>query len=117
MNETKPTSQPTVGYGQLRAYERDRLPDSAFAFPRQRKEPLTDASHVRNAVARFDQVEEVTNIDRDLAWANIQTAAEYFGIDLSASDWRKLIPPGLRRRSADQSEQEVKRMTGQPDEL
>ena len=28
-----------------------------FAFPDQQKEPLTDASHVRNAIARFDQVE------------------------------------------------------------
>ena len=34
------------------------LPDSVFAFPKQRKEPLTDAQHVRNAVARFDQVIE-----------------------------------------------------------
>ena len=34
------------------------LPDSVYAFPKQRKEPLTDAPHVRNAVARFDQVIE-----------------------------------------------------------
>jgi hypothetical protein len=32
------------------------LPGSVYAFPKQRKEPLTDAQHVRNAVARFDQV-------------------------------------------------------------
>ena len=31
--------------------ERSDLPDSVFAFPKQRKEPLTDASHVRNAIA------------------------------------------------------------------
>lgn len=30
---------------------------SQFAFPKQRKEPVHDAEHVRNAIARFDQVE------------------------------------------------------------
>ena len=38
------------------------LPDSAFAFPGKRKEPMTDASHVRNAIARFDQVKDVTDL-------------------------------------------------------
>ena len=51
---------------------RAALPDSVFAFPRQRKEPLTDSSHVRNALARFDQVEGVSDADRDLAFANIK---------------------------------------------
>ena len=51
---------------------RAELPDSVFAFPRQRKEPLTDAIHVRNALARFDQVEGVSDADRDLAFANIK---------------------------------------------
>ena len=37
------------------------LPDSVYAFPNQRKEPLTDAQHVRNAVARFDQVIDVSD--------------------------------------------------------
>ena len=40
---------------------RSNLPDSVFAFPLQRKEPLTDASHVRNALARFDQVEGISD--------------------------------------------------------
>ncbi|MEP7045512.1 MAG: DUF6582 domain-containing protein [Ilumatobacteraceae bacterium] len=40
----------------------DRLGDSKFAFPNERKEPLNDAKHVRNAIARFDQVEDVTAI-------------------------------------------------------
>lgn len=39
-----------------------------YAFPEQRKEPLTDAPHVRNAVARFNQVEGVRDLDRDLTW-------------------------------------------------
>jgi hypothetical protein len=46
------------------------LPASVYAFPKQRKEPLTDAEHVRNAVARFDQVIDVSDEDRDLAFAN-----------------------------------------------
>ena len=61
------------------------LPDSVFAFPKQRKEPLTDARHVRNAVARFDQVEGVSKADRDLAFANIKRAARHYHIDLSES--------------------------------
>jgi hypothetical protein len=32
-----------------------------FAFPDERKEPLTDARHVRNAIARFNQVEGVSD--------------------------------------------------------
>jgi hypothetical protein len=59
------------------------LPDSVFAFPKQRKEPLTDARHVRNAIARFDQVEDVTPADRELAFANIKKAAKYYGVELS----------------------------------
>jgi hypothetical protein len=39
---------------------RDRISTSKFAFPKQRKEPLENAAHVRNAAARFDQVEGVT---------------------------------------------------------
>jgi hypothetical protein len=59
------------------------LPDSVFAFPKERKEPLTDASHVRNAAARFDQVEGVTKAERDLAFANIKKAAKHYDVDIS----------------------------------
>ncbi len=59
------------------------LPDSVFAFPKQRKEPLTDARHVRNAIARLDQVEGVSAADRESAFANIKKAAAYYGIELS----------------------------------
>jgi hypothetical protein len=71
-------------------HNRAELPDSVFAFPRQRKEPLTDASHVRNALARFDQVEGVSDADRDLAFSNIKAAAEYYGVDVRESSWRDL---------------------------
>jgi 3-dehydroquinate synthase class II len=41
---------------------------------------MTDAVHVRNALARFDQVEGVDDAERDLAFANIQEAARHFGV-------------------------------------
>jgi hypothetical protein len=66
------------------------LPDSVFAFPKQRKEPLTDAEHVRDAVARFDQVIDVTDADRELAFANIQKAAKHYDVQLSETDWHEL---------------------------
>jgi hypothetical protein len=69
---------------------RSDLPESVFAFPRQRKEPLTDASHVRDALARFDQVEGVSDTDRDLAFANIKEAARYYGVDVHENNWREL---------------------------
>ena len=62
-----------------------------FAFPDQQKEPLTDASHVRNAIARFDQVEGVSDEDRDRAWRRILEAAEKFGVNVSEGDWRELM--------------------------
>jgi hypothetical protein len=52
---SKTTWKPHTEHGKLTS--QSELPDSVFAFPKQRKEPLTDASHVRNALARFDQVE------------------------------------------------------------
>jgi hypothetical protein len=44
--------------------DRDQLSETQFAFPKQRKEPLENASHVRNAAARFSQVEGVSEEDR-----------------------------------------------------
>ena len=66
------------------------LPDTVFAFPKQRKEPLTDAQHVRNALARFDQVIDVSDEDRALAFANIAKAAEHYDVHLSETDWHEL---------------------------
>src|SRR5260221_2437758 len=69
----EPTSKPHEKHGRLTT--QSDLPDSVYAFPRQRKKPLTDARHVRNAVARFDQVIDVSDADRALAFANIEKAA------------------------------------------
>jgi len=63
---------------------------SDFAFPKQQKEPLSDAAHVRNAVARFNQVKDVTDDERDAAWKRIQKAAEKFKVEVSESSWREL---------------------------
>jgi|HubBroStandDraft_1064217.scaffolds.fasta_scaffold248785_1 hypothetical protein len=77
------------------------LPDSVFAFPKQRKEPLTDARHVRNALARFDQVTGVPKGDRDLAFANIKRAAKHYGVDVSESSAKDLgVKPQRGRRKA-----------------
>lgn len=84
----QPTWKPHEKHGELTA--KSDLPDSVFAFPKQRKEPMTDASHVRNAIARFDQTTGVEDADRDLAFANIKKAAEFYGVDMSETDWREL---------------------------
>jgi hypothetical protein len=77
-------------HGTLDAADREKLPDSAYAFPKQRKEPLTDASHVRNALARFDQVEDVSDADRELAFANIKKAARHFDVEVAEDRWHDL---------------------------
>jgi hypothetical protein len=78
--------------------EKDRLADEEFAFPKERKEPLTDARHVRNAIARFDQVEGVSDAERDEAWSRILAAAKRYGIEISESDWRDLFKDGKSRK-------------------
>jgi hypothetical protein len=64
---------------------RDRISTGKFAFPKQRKEPLENASHVRNAAARFDQVEGVTAAERRAAWKRIEAAAKRYGVELKES--------------------------------
>jgi hypothetical protein len=74
----------------LSTAEQDKLPDNVFAFPKERKEPLSDAKHVRNAVARFDQVEGITDAEKDSAWKRILKAAKKYDVDISESSWREL---------------------------
>lgn len=71
--------------------EREKFPESDFAFPRERKEPIENAAHVRDAIARFDQVEDVSNKERDEAWKRIEHAAKKFGVELHEKDWRELF--------------------------
>jgi hypothetical protein len=96
--EMKPTWEPHEKHGRLTS--QSDLPDSVYAFPRQRKEPLTDASHVRNAVARFDQVVDVSDEERALAFANIEAAAKFHGVTLSETSWRDLARPSTKRRQS-----------------
>lgn len=86
--DLEPTWMPFEGPEQH--VTRSNLPESVFAFPKQHKEPMTDAQHVRNAVARFDQVLDVSDQDRALAFANIEKAAKYYGVNLSETNWHEL---------------------------
>jgi hypothetical protein len=83
----------------LSTADKDRLDDQEFAFPSERKEPLTDARHVRNAIARFDQVEGVSDAERDKAWKRILSAAKRFDVEVSEADWRDLAEGGKDRKS------------------
>ena len=75
--------------GHLSTAEKISLPATAFAFPHARKEPMTDAAHVRDAMARFNQVGGVTDAERDLAFANFQKAASHFDIQMKETDWHQ----------------------------
>jgi hypothetical protein len=106
------TWTPYEAHGRLTA--KSDLPDTVFAFPNQRKEPLTDARHVRNAVARFDQVTGVSDDDRALAFANIEKAAEYYGVDLSETSWHELgVHPQRHRKEAAAKAVATKRERGE----
>jgi hypothetical protein len=70
--------------------KRDEISTRNFAFPKQRKEPLEDASHVRNAIARFDQVEGVSDEERNEAWKRIKTAARKYDVEVHEESWREL---------------------------
>jgi hypothetical protein len=91
------TWKPHEKHGQLTT--QSDLPDSVYAFPKQRKEPLTDAQHVRNAVARFDQVIDVSDADRALAFANIEKAANHYNVNLAETSWHDLgVHPQKKRK-------------------
>ena len=85
------TWKPHEKSGELTA--RADLPSSVFAYPKERKEPMTNASHVRNAIARYDQVTGVPAADRDLAFANIKKAAKHYGVTMSESSSSDLGTP------------------------
>ena len=78
---------------ELDADERNAMSERQYAFPEQRKEPLNDASHVRNAIARFDQVQDVTDAERREAFHRIQRAAKKFGVEMTATRWQDLGKP------------------------
>jgi Family of unknown function (DUF6582) len=111
----KATWRPHERQGRLTT--QSNLPDTVFAFPKQRKEPLTDARHVRNAVARFDQVTDVTDADRDVAFANIKKAARHYDLNVSETDWHELgVHPQPRRRESARKGAQTRKRTGEAKE-
>lgn len=86
----KPAARGTKKSSPLSTAKKDRLPDSSIAFARKRKEPLIDAEHVRNAIARFMQVKDVSDAERDKAWRRIRAAARRFDVVISERGWRTL---------------------------
>ena len=83
----------------LSARQENRMSTDTFAFPTERKEPLNDARHVRNAIARFDQVEGVSDAEREEAWRRIKAAAKKFGVEVRERSWRELMSGGKAGRS------------------
>ena len=84
------TWEPQTKHGDLDTAEKNDLPESVFAFPKKRKEPLTNAEHVRNALARFDQVKGVSDAERDEAFANIKKAARHYKVEIAEDSWHYL---------------------------
>ena len=75
---------------ELSEKQRDKLDEDQFAFPKERKEPLNNASHVRNAIARFNHVKGVSDDERDAAWSRIKRAAKKYGVEVNEKSWREL---------------------------
>jgi len=112
---SEPTWQPFERHGDLTT--QSDLPETVFAFPRQRKGPLTDAAHVRNSVARFDQVTDVSDADRELAFANIEKAADYYDVNLSETSWKQLgVHPQQHREESARKGAETRMRTGEAEE-
>lgn len=82
----------------LSSKQRDKRPAEGFAFPKERKEPIENAAHVRDAVARFDQVEGVSDQERDEAWNRIKRAAKKYGVELQEQNWRDLFKRSASKR-------------------
>jgi hypothetical protein len=84
----------------LAAADRKRIPAKSYAFPKERKEPLENAAHVRNAVARFNQVEGVSEAEKDAAWKRIKAAAKKFNVELNESGRAELKPSRAKKSEA-----------------
>jgi ADP-ribose pyrophosphatase YjhB (NUDIX family) len=72
--------------GDLDAAKRNALPESSFAWPEQRKFPIHDAAHVRNAAARLAQAVKSGRISKSKAGEihkRIAAAGKRFGVEVS----------------------------------
>lgn len=87
---------------QLDRKQRARLPDSAFAHVDslgRRRLPIHDESHVRNALARFNQVVFEDEAARDRARTRLLKAAKRYGIvpiGFITGQLRRHQPPSRR---------------------
>lgn len=73
----------------LTTKDRERLRDSQFAYIDKRGEghlPINDESHVRNAIARFNQTEFESMAAKERARRKILSAAEKHGIEVDKDD-------------------------------
>jgi hypothetical protein len=89
-----------IEMARLQTDDRDDLTGENFAFPHQRKEPLEDASHVRNAIARFDQVD---GRDRCRARCRVEahlSAAKKFGVEVRREELARAAEAQALKRSA-----------------
>lgn len=84
----------------LNAEDRREITGKEYAFPKERKEPLENAEHVRNAVARFNQVEGVSETERDEAWKRIKAAAKKFNVELRESSRSELKSSHGKKKKA-----------------
>jgi uncharacterized protein DUF6582 len=80
--------------------DRKKIPAKKYAFPKERKEPLENASHVRNAIARFNQVEGVSGDEKDAAWKRIKTAAKKFGVEMNESSRKELKAKPAKKKAS-----------------
>jgi len=80
--------------------DRKKIPAKKYAFPKERKEPLENASHVRNAIARFNQVEGVSGDEKDAAWKRIKTAAKKFGVEMNESSRKELKAKPTKKKAS-----------------
>jgi hypothetical protein len=67
--------------------KKKNLSSTQYACPTDRKLPLTDAAHVRNAMARFNQVQSKF-CHPTVARRRIMAAAKKFGVEVG--DFRKV---------------------------
>jgi hypothetical protein len=79
--------------------ERKKIPAKEFAFPKEEKEPLENAAHVRNAIARFNQVKGVSEAEKDAAWKRIKAAAKKLGVEMEESSRGELKPSPAKTKS------------------
>jgi uncharacterized protein DUF6582 len=87
---------------ELDTRDRDRLRDSQFAYVDRQGDghlPINDASHVRNALARFNQTEFESKAAKERARRKILAAAKRYDIEVAEDDNVRKTTRSLRAAS------------------